>query len=261
MNTRFLVAMAVSGAVHMGAFVMGSGLYDRSMTGPEEYRVTDTLTVSVSVAAFDSTDRDYSPPVPEARHPAGKIAASQQAEPEVAPRNRVVSSRARSVRAEAGHTAEAASEELARAEPSPPGADVPQAGAGSAHGQRQRGRPVQSASNRAAPAPAEAAAGQRTDPFERTYLSEFLTELSRHKHYPQSARLRQQQGRVVVAILLQRDGTIADVALAEKSGHHALDRAALRSVKRMGRFRPFPDSMDRDEWRLSVPFKYAIDGG
>ena len=50
--------------------------------------------------------------------------------------------------------------------------------------------------------------------------------------YPVEARRRHEQGTVKLLVLVGVDGHVADIAIASSSGSPALDRAALRAVKR-----------------------------
>lgn len=260
MNSRFLIAITVSSAVHAGVFVVGAGTYDHYLEGLQDTQVTQTLTVSVAISqprAPESTAG--SQPLEEHHAPGGGVAAAPALQTKPEPRS--------------GNPAEPASastptdgsgtrmpRDAARNEPPPESAKVD---SGTEPEPRSGGRqPAQQPEHTSAPLRStpgdDAAAGARNSAAERTYLSEFLAELSKHKHYPRSARLRQQQGKVVIALLLHRDGMISEVSVAENSRYPSLNRAALRSVKQMRRFKPFPETLDRTQWRLNIPFKYAI---
>ncbi|MDH5392499.1 MAG: TonB family protein [Gammaproteobacteria bacterium] len=50
--------------------------------------------------------------------------------------------------------------------------------------------------------------------------------------YPRSALRRQQQGKVILEVLIQTDGAVAEVRLKQSSGFKRLDRSAIKAVKR-----------------------------
>jgi protein TonB len=50
--------------------------------------------------------------------------------------------------------------------------------------------------------------------------------------YPEAARRRGEQGRVMLRVSVSTDGLPTDVEIARSSGHHTLDEAAVSAVKR-----------------------------
>lgn len=50
--------------------------------------------------------------------------------------------------------------------------------------------------------------------------------------YPQESRRKREQGTVVLSVLLDVDGSVASVSVAQSSGHARLDQAALSAVRR-----------------------------
>ena len=75
--------------------------------------------------------------------------------------------------------------------------------------------------------------------------------------YPAEAARRRQSGRVVLSALVAEDGAVAEVNVAESSGHAVLDAAASRAVARW-RFRPALDEgVARAMW-LRVPVVFEL---
>jgi len=60
---------------------------------------------------------------------------------------------------------------------------------------------------------------------------------NRPPDYPEAARRRREQGRVVIRVAVSEDGVPMEVAVAVSSGHPPLDAAAMAAVQRW-RFAP-----------------------
>jgi protein TonB len=69
------------------------------------------------------------------------------------------------------------------------------------------------------------------------YLELLRMRVDSLKIYPDTARSRGRQGRVVVRFTLEEDGSIREKSLVRGSGTDSLDQAALRAVSRAA---PFP---------------------
>ncbi|MGA8259844.1 MAG: energy transducer TonB [Arenicellales bacterium] len=269
-----LTAIAISGALHAGLFVAGAGLDARLFAGLENVTRARLLTVSIAPAAAPP----QAPASSQAAGTAAPRAATESPTPEGRPDMqhegadatpaRPPSTQPTRIRAKprlsrrtadepALETSDRSPTRLARSEPTNNTRTTERrrarGGQTLAHREPSKGEADADASSRHS-----AAAGDTGRQAERTYLSEFLEALSRYKHYPQSARLRGQEGTVIVALILRRDGAIDDVHVAEPSRFPLLNRAALRTVRQLDRFKPFPTDMHRGSWELTVPFQYAI---
>jgi len=264
MQTRLVVALAVSGAVHAAALVFGSGSLDMYRGGGDEPPRTSTPDVMVSLRSASSGNAGTSPaeaPAPvsqEIPEPAARTPASETP-PE--PSHSEAAGNPREPEPEEGPGADTAKAitKAAKAEIRPAEHPEPEQDASET---AEAGEAASRVSSVAEPDSSSAATNPTLsgrDDAARTFLTEFMAELSRHKYYPRSARVRQQQGKVVVKLSLQRDGAIEEIELEQPSRYPALNRAAVRSVRRMNRFKPFPESLNRDVWRLSVPFRYSIE--
>jgi protein TonB len=266
MSNRLTVALALSGALHAGLFVATSGPHQWLLAGLHHPRSTETLTVSIR-AAVNAADETRGPAKVsrQGSHRARKVASAPSPTPPAA--NRILVRRApdktpRRPPAKSGRLRVTANKD----EPGQSTAKAPPESrrmTEATGGDRSSDHRISDQVATGATSRHDTLGERKTDgdgrkAAERTYLAEFLAALSRYKHYPQSARLRRQEGRVVVALLLAKDGTIKDVQIKEPSRFPLLNRAALRSVRELDRFKPFPAGMDRSAWQLSVPFQYAI---
>lgn len=80
-----------------------------------------------------------------------------------------------------------------------------------------------------ASAPAEIPAAQETTAGRRMAVPAY--ERNRQPEYPRVARRRGYSGMVMLRVLVDVDGQVADLAVEKSSGHRILDRAALEAVE------------------------------
>ena len=77
--------------------------------------------------------------------------------------------------------------------------------------------------------------------------------LQAHRSYPDEARREALQGRVVLRVTLDQDGTVRDVRLASGSGSGILDHAAMAMLE--GAHLPAPPG---GSVTLSLPVSYRL---
>ena len=75
--------------------------------------------------------------------------------------------------------------------------------------------------------------------------------------YPQSARSRRQQGKVIVRVVLSPTGLPSSIDVLQTSGFDALDRAAVDAVGR-ARFRPYAENGIALEALVDIPFDFVL---
>ena len=262
LDMRFLVFMLVSGVLHAGVFVVGAGVNRELLAGSHNLKRAATLSVSIVPAS------------PAPQESGASARPSKSAPPKEI--GRQLSERPLVPRTDDGTRADLPIPEPLRKTGRAPAPELGVNDKNSVHPQSVRNPEPRNRTERKDNQETTrqvVGAGESSDDststesrpsdsdlgaVDRTYLGEFLAALSRNKHYPQSARLRRQQGKVVVALVLHKDGTINDVHVAEPSRFPLLNRAALRTVRQLDRFKPFPADMHRASWELTVPFQYAI---
>lgn len=87
-------------------------------------------------------------------------------------------------------------------------------------------------------------------------LGRRVAELTR---YPSSARLNGWEGRVVLRAIIRADGHLMDVKVHKSSGHDALDRAALETIKLACPLH-MKHALDSTEVAIYVPIVYSLAG-
>lgn len=75
--------------------------------------------------------------------------------------------------------------------------------------------------------------------------------------YPRRALRRQQKGTVWLMLLVNEQGRVLEVELAESSGHGVLDRAAIKAVK-LWRIKPAEQGGIAVVSRVKVPIKFDL---
>jgi protein TonB len=100
------------------------------------------------------------------------------------------------------------------------------------------------------PAPPSTAAS----PGYRALLGAWLES---HKRYPESARERGEEGRVVLQFAVDRNGRVVDFAVVRGSGYPDLD-AAVESMMRGASLPPFPADMPQSSVRVSVAIRFSL---
>lgn len=102
---------------------------------------------------------------------------------------------------------------------------------------------------------ASAAAKRRA---ESGYLSELQRALSRRRYYPRSAQQRGLEGTASVQFTISAGGSFSGIGVSTSSGTSELDKAAVTTVKRLGKFKPIPKSTGRTSWTVRVPIVYRL---
>ena len=90
-----------------------------------------------------------------------------------------------------------------------------------------------------------------------TYISLIVQEIERKKFYPPLARRLGIEGKVVVRIVVDREGKLKEVSVVKSSGNKILDRAALKLIKKCD-FPPLPPEYQKEVFDVEVPIRYEL---
>lgn len=101
------------------------------------------------------------------------------------------------------------------------------------------------------------ARGRSTNPT-MTYIGRIRVWLSRHKYYPRAARTSGAQGTVRLYLVVDRQGNVLNVAVADSSGSPILDQAAKDMVKRAEPLPPMSEDMLRTRLEIILPVRYTL---
>ena len=109
------------------------------------------------------------------------------------------------------------------------------------------------------PAPRTTVQTPATAPrIDSSWESLLLKHLQRFKNYPSEARERTEQGVVVLAFTIDRDGHVLSRHIVSSSGHSDLDAEVLALVQRAQPMPAFPASMTAARLDLTVPIRFSL---
>ncbi len=93
---------------------------------------------------------------------------------------------------------------------------------------------------------------------EGAYLAELQRAIKRHQRYPEQARRAGREGRTSLTFVLLADGRFDEIKVSRSSGDRDLDRAAIDTLDRLGRFRPIPLEIGRGRWPLTISIRFDL---
>jgi protein TonB len=72
------------------------------------------------------------------------------------------------------------------------------------------------------------------------------------------ARSRNIQGVVVLVFTISSGGQIESYRISRPSGHDLLDEASKETIRRVGKFPPFPAPLNRQKLTIEVPLAFRL---
>jgi protein TonB len=102
----------------------------------------------------------------------------------------------------------------------------------------------------------EAAGGGSGSELQR-YVGSLVQRLNEAKRYPRAAILREEEGRVVIGMRINPDGSLADVHIDVPSPFESLNRAALDTMRGVGKLPP-PPTVNHTALRLRIPLNFEL---
>ncbi len=91
-----------------------------------------------------------------------------------------------------------------------------------------------------------------------TYAQAVKERIAGQWKYPQEARKKKVEGRLVALFSLGRDGALTRFEITKSSGHEVLDREAERAVQSAAPFPPFPSTVTVSRLNINVSFDYTL---
>lgn len=106
-------------------------------------------------------------------------------------------------------------------------------------------------------APAEGSV-REAPPTPASWAKSVMAHLGRHKQYPREARATGDEGDVLVAISIGRDGRVLERHIHRSGGTASLDRAALGLVDRAAPLPALPANFLTDRIEVIIPIRYRL---
>jgi protein TonB len=105
--------------------------------------------------------------------------------------------------------------------------------------------------------PGSAARAAQSAPIAADWRRSVFGWLAAHKAYPDEARRRGEEGRVVVRFTVDRLGNVVEVVMVSRSGSTRLDDAT-QAMLRDASLPPFPAQMSQDVVTVTVQISYRL---
>lgn len=115
-------------------------------------------------------------------------------------------------------------------------------------------RPQESRPSELAPSGEGSSRGSQGDP----YLTELIRLLETNRIYPASSIRREEEGRVLLSVTVDADGTLSDLRVQEPAAFDNLNRAALETLRKIGKF-PAPPDRFSTPLHIRIPLAFRIE--
>lgn len=90
------------------------------------------------------------------------------------------------------------------------------------------------------------------------YIAQLYQSIKKYIRYPKRSKQKNHEGIVQIAFTIQKNGTIINEEIETTSNYIALDRAALRAIKRLKTVTPIPILLEIDKWDLIIPITFEL---
>lgn len=90
------------------------------------------------------------------------------------------------------------------------------------------------------------------------YLEKLRRWLAKYKKYPDEAHKKKQEGTVLVAFVLARDGTVLEARIERSSGFPLIDQATIDMMRRASPVPPVPASYTGERLAIAMPVRFTI---
>ncbi len=94
----------------------------------------------------------------------------------------------------------------------------------------------------------------------RIYRSNLLKKTYQHVIYPESAIDRNQQGDVVLKVLISRSGKVKSIVYDKRAEFNSLNKAATKAVYNAKPFPPAPSRLEGETFEVVMPIRFRLAG-
>lgn len=100
--------------------------------------------------------------------------------------------------------------------------------------------------------------GPKQRAIKDNYYSQVRREIEKKKKYPNVSLRRKEEGTVYIKFTINKNGSIRDIKVTERSRYKRLNQAAVKILKEIGSFPSIPKELGKNYLLLTVPIKYNI---
>jgi protein TonB len=100
---------------------------------------------------------------------------------------------------------------------------------------------------------------QTPNPVE-IYFEELHQHLRKFRTYPKEALNTLSEGKVIVRLVVARDGQVLEATIDQSSGSYLIDETELETIRRASPVPPLPDAMSGKAVVLKLPIRYSLRG-
>lgn len=94
--------------------------------------------------------------------------------------------------------------------------------------------------------------------IEALYKKQLRSLLNASREYPKVSRRLGHQGRVVLSFVIEKSGLIQDIKLITGSKYKNLNKAGLKAVQSIYKFKPFPPQIKKSHIQMTLPFNFTL---
>ena len=98
----------------------------------------------------------------------------------------------------------------------------------------------------------------KMDRIKSAYLKEVRKLIELNKYYPRRAKRMHRSGVVEIEFMILKDGKISNITIVKESKYKILNRAAKKTLEKIGTFKPLPEVFKSDSLTLRVPINYIL---
>lgn len=120
-------------------------------------------------------------------------------------------------------------------------------------------RPALQPVPKSAPAPVTPAPRVDNGAAEAAYRQQLQSLIAARKQYPRQAERAEVEGTVTIAFTALPNGTLTNARVSQSSGNEWLDKAALHAVNSTSGALPFPASIRKASWALTLKVNFRLD--
>jgi len=98
----------------------------------------------------------------------------------------------------------------------------------------------------------------KIDLIKSAYLKEIRQLIEFNKYYPRRAKRMHQTGVVEIEFMILKNGKISNITVLKRCRYKILNRAAKKTLEKIGSFKPLPDAFKSNSLTLRVPINYIL---